>query len=53
MRTSEPGSKTEKENTPKVQPEQDKWILRLYIAGNTPKSITAFENLKKICKERL
>jgi len=31
----------------------DKWILRLYVAGKTPKSLTAFENLKKICEERL
>jgi circadian clock protein KaiB len=34
-------------------PIKDKWILRLYIAGQTNKSITAFENLKKICEERL
>lgn len=31
----------------------DKWILRLYVAGKTPRSMTAFENLKKICEERL
>jgi circadian clock protein KaiB len=29
------------------------WNLRLYIAGQTPKSITAFANLKKICEENL
>jgi len=33
--------------------ENDKWILRLYVAGQTPKSVTAFLNLKKICEERL
>jgi circadian clock protein KaiB len=27
--------------------------LRLYVAGQTPKSITAFANLKKICEEYL
>lgn len=27
------------------------WELRLYVAGQTPKSITAFANLKKICEE--
>ena len=33
---------------------QDKeWILRLYVAGQTPKSLTAFANLKKICEEHL
>lgn len=29
------------------------WELRLYIAGHTPKCVTAFENLKKICEENL
>jgi circadian clock protein KaiB len=31
----------------------DKWTLRLYVAGQTPKAITAFGNLTKICKEQL
>ncbi len=31
----------------------ERWILRLYIAGQTPKSLTAFANLKKICEEYL
>ena len=30
-----------------------KWTLRLYVAGQTPKSRTAFVNLKKICEEHL
>ena len=29
------------------------WNLRLYVAGQTPKSVTAFANLKKICEEHL
>jgi circadian clock protein KaiB len=29
------------------------WNLRLYIAGRTLKSVTAFENLKRICEEHL
>ena len=29
------------------------WKLRLYIAGQTPKSQTVFENLKRICQEHL
>ena len=28
-------------------------ILRLYIAGQTPRSIAAFSNLKRICEEHL
>jgi circadian clock protein KaiB len=29
------------------------WNLRLYVAGQTSKSIAAFANLKKICEEHL
>ena len=29
------------------------WELRLYIAGQTPKSVAAFANLKKLCEEHL
>lgn len=29
------------------------WTLRLYVAGQTPKSITAFVNLERICREHL
>ena len=33
---------------------QDKlWQLRLYVAGQTPNSLTAFSNLKKICEDHL
>ena len=31
----------------------DNWSLRLYVAGQTPKSMTAFANLKKICEQHL
>ncbi|MEI8085120.1 MAG: circadian clock protein KaiB [Paludibacter sp.] len=36
-----------------VKKADDTWILRLYVAGQTPKSITAFKNLKAICEEQL
>jgi circadian clock protein KaiB len=29
------------------------WELRLYVAGMTPTSVRAFENLKKLCEEHL
>jgi circadian clock protein KaiB len=29
------------------------WQLRLYVAGQTPKSLTAFSNLKEICESHL
>jgi circadian clock protein KaiB len=31
----------------------EKWELRLYIAGQTPKSIAALKNLKKYCETHL
>ena len=36
-----------------VKKEADKWVLRLYVAGQTPKALTAFANLKKICEDQL
>jgi circadian clock protein KaiB len=30
-----------------------KWELRLYIAGQTPKSILALKNITKYCKEHM
>lgn len=29
------------------------WELRLYIAGQTPRSLTALANLKKLCEKHL
>ena len=45
------GSKAVKRKAAK--PKEEKWELRLYIAGNTPKSMTALANLEKYCKEHL
>ena len=39
--------------SPAAEPNHETQILRLYIAGQTPKSIKAFANLKKICEEHL
>lgn len=30
-----------------------KWRLRLYVAGQSPKSLAAFANLRRICEEHL
>ena len=32
---------------------REEWILKLYVAGKTPNSLTAFSNLKKICEDHL
>jgi circadian clock protein KaiB len=29
------------------------WELRLYVAGATPRSVAAFDNLKRLCEEHL
>ena len=59
-----PASK-KKKSTPKRKPairglealknasDGPQWKLRLYVAGNTPNSIAAFNNLKQICETHL
>ncbi len=39
--------------TPRPAPKNAMWRLRLYVAGQTPKSLRAFANLKALCEERL
>jgi circadian clock protein KaiB len=34
-------------------PDEDIWRLRLYVAGQTPKCLSAFSNLKRICEDHL
>ena len=36
-----------------AEPVEERWTLRLYVVGQTPKSLAAFSNLKKICEEHL
>jgi circadian clock protein KaiB len=36
-----------------ARPRQIEYLLRLYVAGQTPKSLQAFSNLKRICEEHL
>lgn len=43
-----------KSNGQRVQTQVPKqWQLRLYVAGQTPKSVTAFANLQRLCEEYL
>ena len=35
------------------QSDAKEWNLRLYVAGQTPRSIAAFANLKRLCEEHL
>lgn len=46
--------KSKKKTATKVlKPKKKLWELRLYIAGQTEKSVVAFSNLKKICETHL
>lgn len=49
--------KAKKENSDvkikKAKSAKDAWVLRLYVAGQSPKAILAFTKLKKICEEQL
>lgn len=38
---------------PPEPPDQSEWELRLYVAGQTSRSLTALDNLHKICEEHL
>jgi circadian clock protein KaiB len=46
-----PAKKPAGDSAPNV--DADLWELRLYVAGQSPKSLTAFDNLKKICELHL
>lgn len=47
------GKGAKREPTRKVEPATRVWELRLYVAGQSPKSVAAFANLKKICEAYL
>jgi circadian clock protein KaiB len=36
-----------------AEPPIARWELKLYVAGQTPKSLQAFANLKRICEDHL
>jgi circadian clock protein KaiB len=52
---TEPGqNKSDEDASNRGGPEKgEKWLLRLYVAGKTAKSVTAFANLKRICETHL
>lgn len=58
-RKSAPVRKQANENAAKITKPSGRpfkrpvWELRLYVAGMTPTSIRAFENLKRLCEEHM
>ena len=52
-RTPSKVRKAETSSVPSSRRKTEVWQLRLYVAGQTPRSLQAFANLKKICEEHL
>jgi len=40
-------------STSKAKNDLDRWNLRLYVAGQTPRSLSAVANLKRFCEAHL
>lgn len=53
MRTIKGNVKTGNQHEITSLPDNGKWVLRLYVAGQSPKALLAFKNLKIICEEQL
>ena len=47
-----PGSKPAR-GKPPSRAEREAWRLRLYVAGQTPRSLAALSNLRRLCAEYL
>lgn len=44
----------DKKPVQELEPSQNEmWYLKLYVAGHTPRSVTALKNLKQYCEEHL
>jgi circadian clock protein KaiB len=46
-------AKRQANKTKQTKSDRVAWDLKLYVAGQTPKSVAAFSNLKNICEEHL
>lgn len=49
----EPNSATERFEQALKEMSTEKYVLRLYVAGMSPKSLEAIENIKRICDENM
>ncbi len=52
MKAAAPRSRLPKKPA-KARKTKPPYVLRLYVAGRTPRCVAAFANLKKICEEHL
>jgi circadian clock protein KaiB len=53
MKTKMPRKKIKEKTLTPASAQSNQWKLRLYVAGQTPKSLTAFANLKQLCDQYL
>jgi circadian clock protein KaiB len=53
MKATVPDNNKKRRTQPGVSESSAVWKLRLYVAGQTTKSLTAFANLRRICEEHL
>ena len=53
MKTDKTAVKNIEKKTSKTKTNKEIWSLRLYVAGQTPNSVRAIENMKRICEEFL
>jgi circadian clock protein KaiB len=53
MNNLDPNSVEEFERALAHQPKQEKYVLRLYITGMTPRSAEAIHRIKAVCEEHL
>ena len=53
MKVTVPDKKRKRTTQPAISESVAEWKLRLYVAGQTPKSLTAFANLRRLCEEHL
>ncbi|HSD58145.1 MAG TPA: circadian clock KaiB family protein [Methanotrichaceae archaeon] len=49
----EPNSATERFEQALKKMSTEKYVLRLYVAGMSPRSLEAIENIKRICEENM
>jgi circadian clock protein KaiB len=52
-KTTKKATKAKKATSKPIAEQEELWELRLYVAGQTPRSLAAFANLKKICQEHV
>lgn len=53
MTTRRAPQKASRRKREAAETQGDKWILRLYVAGQTPTAVAALKNLTVICDEQL